>query len=185
MSFLENFGTGIISGVVATALLALVAVFFKKVVIPHIQNILYPGPNVSGSWNIYYSSDENAASVGKAILVQRGTLITGNVENFTSRSGRPRTRTWSVTGKFRFGELIATYEDAASKGYNAGALIVKLSADSNTMNGNVMYLHVDNGEIQFFPFIFKRHAVAAHHQREPIPAVKRSRLPRSAGRSAG
>jgi len=147
---------GIVSGILATVIVGICTIVFRKSVLPWISSKLYDGPQISGEWKTFHSFDPTATPVGTALLQQRGNKVEGRVISFKSRTGKERKREWYLSGDFKAGQLLCTFEDVSVKGYVFGTGVFKLSSDGHELKGKIVYYHQDEGTINAYDFCFKR-----------------------------
>lgn len=135
MSYVE----GIITGVVASLVVALLTLMVKEWLIPRIRAILYQGPDINGKWFSYQSDPEADEPMGFAEVVQKGAVVSMKLTRTRSRSGKPVSRKFIYKGQFSEGQLTMLFEDERARGYITGAIVLRLSADTKALDGKTTY----------------------------------------------
>jgi ribosomal protein L14 len=135
MSYVE----GIMTGVAASLVVALLSLTVKEWLIPRVRAILYRGPDINGEWTSYQSDPNADEPMGFAEIVQKGTVASMKLTRTKSRSGKPVSRNFIYKGQFSEGQLTMLFEDERAKGYITGAIVLRLSTNTKALDGKTTY----------------------------------------------
>ena len=129
---MTEFLMGILSSVVATALIAIIVKWgwptFK-------DRCLYNGVRVSGRWDITEIRNGRNVKVGRIELEQRGRVITGSSTRTKTRDGKNSVRKFLYHGSINGHQVTLIFEDENGVGFDTGTYVFTVQNDSKTMVG--------------------------------------------------
>lgn len=153
-TFQEVILTGFVVGVASSVTAALVVWLFGRYGMPRLRAAAGRGEgDISGKW--LTRDDEQGAPVGTALITQNGRRVRLRVTRHTSRHGKPIDRSFTYTGTFRSGQLVARFEDDRAA-YLTGAIVLSRSADPDRLHGLATYRDDDEGAVVARPFRLTR-----------------------------
>lgn len=128
--------TNFIAGVGSSIAAAFLIYVFVRHLWPAFRNkALYQGVRVDGSWEIVEQRSENPVRVGKIVLEQTGSDVSGHSERLMTRDGQSSNRQFSYKGSIQGRQLTLLFEDKKGVGFDTGAYVFVVHNDGNTMVG--------------------------------------------------
>ena len=129
---MTSFIVGVGSSIAAVALIYV----FTKHLWPAFRNkAVYQGVRVDGSWEIVEKRSEDSVRVGKIVLKQTGSDVSGRSERLMTRDGQSSNRQFSYKGSIQGRQLTLLFEDKRGVGFDTGAYVFVVQNDGNTMIG--------------------------------------------------
>lgn len=129
---MTNFIAGVISSIVA----AFIIYVFIRHLWPAFRNkALYQGVRIEGVWEIVEQRSANPVRVGKIVLEQTGSDVSGHAERLLTRDGQSSSRQFSYKGSIQGRQLTLLFEDKKGVGFDTGAYVFVVHSDGNTMVG--------------------------------------------------
>jgi hypothetical protein len=128
---MENFSWGVLSGLVASGLIAI-----TRHLIPILKDrYLYNGIRVGGKWKVSETRNEEQITSGSLTLEQKGNIVTGTSTRTVTRNGEQSQRTFHYKGTVSGHQMTLIFEDANGKGFDTGAYVFTVQNDCNKMIG--------------------------------------------------
>jgi hypothetical protein len=129
---MTEFLMGILSSVVATALIAIIVKggwpTFK-------DRCLYNGVRVTGSWDISEERNDKNRKVGRIELKQQGRVIKGSSTRTKTRHGKKSERKFQYHGSINGHQVTLLFEDEKGVGFDTGTYVFAVQNDGKTMVG--------------------------------------------------
>lgn len=158
MPVTESIVIGVISGVLASTVVFLLALLFNRVIVPWYQNIIYSGINVSGTWNSESKLPDSKKLLTSLELKQSANNILGSATASIKHSEEQidPVRILSVTGKIndRFVQLTITPVDAKRLG--AVSVLSEVVGHGNRMKGWSIWYSDHNADLNATSHIWER-----------------------------
>lgn len=116
-----NVVTGVISGLVSSFIVLFIALWWKRIFIPWLEDRLYKGTHIDGVWQttMFVDSQELHEQV---TLSQHGHAITGTINYPKDTMGR--SHTYRVHGQFRDRTLTLIQEEVGHSHQDLGAIVL-------------------------------------------------------------
>lgn len=144
--------TGFLVGVGSSLSAAAVLWLLSRFGLPVLRNALGRGEgDISGKW--LTRDAESSSPVGTAKITQNGRRVKLKVIRHTSRQGKAISRSFTYSGTFRSGQLVAQFEDDRA-GFLAGAVVLDWTTNPDRLNGLAVYR--DQGAVVAKPFMLAR-----------------------------
>lgn len=153
---MSTFAEGVMAGLIAAVLFAVVSSAFSQVLLPYIRQQLSDTPDVSGSWSLYYSHSEVDQPAGQVRIHQRFSRIRAKAYTVVSRHGARERMEYSVVGTFSSGVLAFVYHNVGLKGYVSGVGILRLSHNGRALIGKVAYIGNSTQAVDAYEFALRR-----------------------------
>jgi hypothetical protein len=161
---MSDFGASIVGGVVAglltSVLIFIGAVLLRKCALPWLEECIYRGIRVDGSWSIVDQRGKN----GESLYSQNETLEIEQVANRLSgrvilvpKEGESlKTRTLKVEGHVqdRFVMIRCSPSGRGDLGYQV--FLGEISGDGTLLNGQASYYDIEDGGVQAVKCVYKR-----------------------------
>ena len=117
----ETILTGLISGVLCSLLLLIIAIYWKKIILPWIEDRAYKGTRIDGMW--YTRMEINGRVTKETVeLKQYGNKITGKITYPEDREGV--SHTYDVDGEFRDRTLCLIQKETGHGYQDMGAIVL-------------------------------------------------------------
>ena len=180
---IEAIGLGVVSGVLSSALILLLAVLIRRVLIPWFRSLIYSGVDVSGEWHCI---DPLMAQEITVHLNQDADSVSGTA-TFTWNHDDPdescldefeTVRTFHVSGKIRdrFLQLMLTHVDRKRIGVNS--YLLEVCGDGRRMRGLFTFYSIRAHFLDSISHTLYRDRSTALRHAEPRRKLKRARLRR-------
>jgi len=158
MSASDSIIFGIVSGILASAILFLMTEFFRNIAIPWYRRIIYNGIDISGKWFSKKTNPSGNVEDSTMIIKQQADMITCtiNIAKKSSGDSHAEIKTYEISGTLRdrFLEISGRNSDSQSIGVHSELL--EVFGDGKTMQGYNMWYSVTNKTIQSSDVIWKR-----------------------------
>ena len=117
----EHIIGGLLGGVLASIIVLVFALWWQRMFIPWIENRLYKGPRIDGTWQSIIIRDEGEFNE-QAELQQFGYRIKGTQVYPKDRFGR--SHTYSMEGEFRDRTLALVFHETGLSEVDSGAYVL-------------------------------------------------------------
>ncbi|MEA1080263.1 hypothetical protein [Marinobacter qingdaonensis] len=175
---IEAIGIGVVSGVLSSVLILLLATLIRRVFIPWFRSLIYSGVDVSGEWHCI---DPFMAQEITINLNQDADSVSGTA-TFTWNRDYPdesilddfeAVRTFNVSGKIRdrFLQVMLTHVDRKRIGVNS--YLLEVCGDGRTMKGLFTFYSVRSHELDYIYHTLYRDRKTAVRIAEPMREQKR------------
>jgi hypothetical protein len=144
--FVNEFYNSILANILSGIALILLPFFIKSFAIPWFRHITYRETKVSGKWDSYYSHSMPGKKIGKLVIKQKATKLSGIATVYKNREGQDSDRKFSFTGSYGSGRLVAFYEDKKTPGLALGTVYLTLDNNGKKMTGYTHYYNEDKKE---------------------------------------
>jgi len=128
-----------------TAILSGVGVLlWQRVIKPFILGVVQKSPSISGTWVGYVTDGPGTEEFqSRLVISQLGNRITA----VAHRRTKNRERVFDYQGTISSGQVILTWKERKSNGFNVGAMALFLSSDLQQLRGVSTYHHHDSGRM--------------------------------------
>ena len=127
---------------------------FTAFLIPVVGGWLNKAPNIAGNWN--YADSENGDVVGTAKIKQTGNRIKITATRTKARDGEADNREFTYRGVVKGRDIVLKYEQKDTGGFVGGALVLRLDASLNNMNGITAYFSDSAGSVITHNIFYKK-----------------------------
>ena len=147
----DNIISGLISGLLVTALVFFCRSFWIKTIRPLFEECVYKDAKIEGQWFSLYPTTIDYSQ--EVITIQRtGHAITGSI---TTTNGRDRGKDFKIHGSFRNLILAVIYESDDRKRTDRGTISLKLKHNGQKLEGHVSHYadrtdDIDTSEVIWF-----------------------------------
>lgn len=127
---------GVVSGVMASALLLLLGLLYQRVLLPWYEDRVYHGIMVGGTWRVEHMSNSNRRDITIELVQRANRLIGASIHVATGDNvAGDRVRRYSLEGEIRdrFVYLRGVHSDPARIGANS--FLFEVIGDGQTMQG--------------------------------------------------
>ena len=150
MDLNESIFVGVVSGVLASALILFISAFARKVMIPWYRQIIYRGVDISGEWaskNQYHSG--NVEDVLMTIK-QKADLVEGIMNIAKAKKGEKdlEMKTYEFQGKIRDRFLQIQGHNSDKKAIGFHSELLEIVGGGNLMRGCATWYSVTNEAVQ-------------------------------------
>jgi len=139
---METVVLGVVSGLVATAIVFVVQVGYAKVLKPWIEEILYRDLKIEGRWLATYPQAEGSTEVIE--LIRQGHTITGLV---TVTGGPDKGQVYALSGTFKNLILTASFSGKDEARLDRGCFTLQTKNNGQHLVGYSTYYQDDENEI--------------------------------------
>jgi hypothetical protein len=150
------FTKGVITGVLATAIVTIVSACTTRIVIPYVRQRLGKNPNISGRWSLFYSHSEESPPVGEVHITQHFNRIKARAHTTISRHGKKQHMNYTISGLFSSGRATFIYDNIDLQGYVTGAGVLKLSHNGKMFIGLVTYISHSSQKVETHEYALRR-----------------------------
>lgn len=176
---IEGIGIGVVSGVLSSVLILLLATLIRRVLIPWFRSLIYSGVDVSGEWHCI---DPFMAQEITINLNQEADAISGTA-TFTWNRDNPdesilddfeAVRTFNVSGRIRdrFLQVMLTHVNRKRIGVNS--YLLEVCGDGRTMKGLFTFYSVRSHILDNINHTLYRDRKTAVRHAEPLREQKRN-----------
>lgn len=156
--------SGIISSILATAIVGFVVLIWRGIIMPRLREMLYSGLDVSGTW--YGQGDRTeskkyAKYEASINLDQSADAITGElvVKNITSENEASYSH-YQVEGFIRNDNVVLNYFRKTKKETGVGAIVLKVISAGKGMKGNIVFIDSWNQKVKtLVDAVFERNKI--------------------------
>lgn len=138
--FQEAVLTGIIGGVIATAIVFFIQVVWLRIGRPFIEELLYSGLDVNGEWVVDAHFADGDRRKRNLHLRQKAHRITGTL---VATSGTDEGAAYELSGEFKNLILTLTYVNTEKGARDRGTLTLMSKADGRRLVGKSAYYSTD------------------------------------------
>jgi hypothetical protein len=138
---MDELFTMIISALVG----GIVWLIFTVFLIPVIGGWINKAPSISGNWN--YSDIKDGDVVGTAKISQTGNRVKVSATRTKDRDGGACNREFIYRGAVKGRDVVLNYEQKNAGGFVGGAMVLRLNASLNCMDGITAYFSDSAGEV--------------------------------------
>lgn len=133
---MEAYVVGVISGLVATALVFFVRHIYKLAIVPWIEDRVYKDARIEGRWHITYPDLPDVEE--QATLERTAHRVKGQINCI---KGPDAGKIYQVEGTFRNLLLTLTYTAADLSAMDRGAFVMQLNGNGSVFVGRSSYYH--------------------------------------------
>lgn len=131
---------GVIGGVIASVIVGFALTIFKGILIPWIEDRLYTGIDLEGSWEGLTLSQGGIPLHNNFTIEQKGSAISGDyVVNFVQEE-KNQALSFDLRGFVKAGYLQLYFSSKSTRRVHLGAMILKISDGGNKLEGGYMYV---------------------------------------------
>ncbi len=130
---------GVVSGVITSAILWCIVIFFKKVITPWYEQRIYKGVNISGAWSSVKQNDHWKLEIFLN-LKQKAYLVTGSLQAKTTFPGIEYTNYYKVSGKIFDNHLLITYSAQPVNRTGVGSFLLRVAHGGTELRGSAAYI---------------------------------------------
>lgn len=128
-------GISVIAGLISAALCFLFVVYYRRVILPWMENLAYKGAKIEGAWhatvNYDYGTSEELWDIKRT-----GHAIVGVV---TVISGADKGSAWDVFGEIQNDLITITYVDRNKANIDRGCLTLSITDYGKKLKGKQSY----------------------------------------------
>ena len=139
---METIVLGILSGLVASAIVFLIQIGYMKVLRPWIEDILYRDLRLEGRWLVTYPEAEDISEAVE--LARSGHSVTGTI---TVTAGPDKGRVYSLSGTFKNLILTASFSGRDEARLDRGCFTLQVKHNGQHLVGFSTYYQDDENEI--------------------------------------
>lgn len=139
---METLLPGVISGLLATAIVFVIQVVYVKVLRPWVEEFLYRDLKVEGRWLVTYPENEEFAEAVE--LSRNGHDVSGTV---TVTGGPDKGRVYLLNGTFKNLILTASFAGKDETRLDRGCFTLQVKNNGQHMQGFSNYYQDDENEI--------------------------------------
>ena len=140
MNNIESLVIGVISGVIAAAVIYLLVVLFNKVVLPWYNQLVYRGVEIQGKWEESLEFDYGNTQLATIELSQKAHVIMGSVTVVKSTTGEiVRTEIMSLNGNVNERFFNGTIVPVDKKRVGISTVLLEIIGDGSRMGGSVSW----------------------------------------------
>ena len=140
---------GIIGGLITSIIILLISVLWKKVFVPWLDNRLYKGTRIDGTWQTTMVIDGDTVHES-ATIKQYGNKVTGTIEYPMDTQGK--SHTYKVEGKFQDGILILLQEEIGVRRQDLGGIVLDFKPGGANPIMEGLGVWSDEGKIVAIPY---------------------------------
>lgn len=131
---------GVVSSLVAAAILLLLQIVFRDYVLPKWAARRQGTPSIAGVWDGFELDSEHPdQKVSRLEIQQTGTRIKAKV--IRQKQGDARERIFTYEGKFLSGQLLLFFEEPKGAGFIVGTMVLVLESNLDELQGKSTYYH--------------------------------------------
>lgn len=134
---MEELGVGIISGLIASALVVFFHKIYMRIIRPWYEERVYKDTEIEGRWRIVYDGVEDQTEE-VAVIERIAHRIEGMI---TVVKGPDSGRTYVLSGEFKNSLLTANYSAADRLALDRGAFVLQLTNNGYGFRGQSSYYH--------------------------------------------
>lgn len=127
---------------------------FTAFLIPIFGGWINKAPNISGSWN--YSDVKDGDVVGTAKISQTGNRVKVSATRTKNRDGGADNREFIYRGTVKGRDVVLNYEQKGAGGFVGGAMVLRLNASLNCMDGTTAYFSDSAGVVIRHDIFYKK-----------------------------
>src|SRR5712692_8357813 len=147
-SLSESIITGVVSGILTTAVLFLLKKLFDGVVLPWYRNLVYRGVNISDQWKNEMEFPGGTHQTLIANIKQRAHAVEGDLTITKTRNGQLFvTKTLLLVGEIHDRLLLATIKPMSDKEIAAATLLLEVVGNGSRMRGATSWYDATGGRI--------------------------------------
>ncbi|MBY8908257.1 hypothetical protein K6L05_00470 [Salinicoccus roseus] len=161
MNFQNTLVLGIVSGIITSFLIWFLVNFFKNIVVPWFESIVYKGIDISGDWQSSVTLTPSHFRVNLDINIkQKGHRLNGDIHALyinTLNEKERRTRRLKFTGKITDNNIVITYNSATKTVVSLGVFLLKQHLGGEQLKGTMVSSdRVTNGILSYEDITWKR-----------------------------
>ncbi len=160
---MEQLGVGVISGIIAgfvtSIVLFLITCVWRYHFIPWIEDRIYQGIRVDGSWSIMDCDDEGESLYSQQEtleLEQRASRLSGRLILVPKEREKMKARTLKVEGIIRDRFVIIKCIPATRRDLGYQAFLGEVSGDGTRLRGQASYYHIQDADVQSIAATYAR-----------------------------
>lgn len=160
---MEQLGVGVISGIIAgfitSIFLFLITYIWRCHFIPWIEDKIYQGIRVNGSWLIVDSDNEGASLYSQQEMLeleQTASRLSGRLILVPKAGEKTKARTLKVEGIIRDRFVIISCIPATRRDLGYQAFLGEVSGDGTQLQGQASYYHIEEADVQSVAAVYAR-----------------------------
>lgn len=136
MNILSSIVVGVVSGVLASALIFLAVQLFQRAIIPWYRQLVYRGIDVTGTWENRLEFGKDRIQTATIVLTQRAERVNGTVTLMKVIDNRTRpAETLELDAELSNRFLVGTMSPTDSKRLVAVTVLLEVVGDGRRMKG--------------------------------------------------
>lgn len=153
----ESIATGVVGGVLTTALLFIISRFLETVVFPWYRTLVYRGVDISGKWKNELAFNEGRTQTLLADIYQKAHAITGTLTIVKSKNGKTLdTKKLRLSGELKDRLLLCTLHPTSNTEVAAVNLLLEIVGDGSTMSGFTAWYDAGAGGVHGRQVVWSR-----------------------------
>ena len=153
MSIPANIFIGLVSGLLASAIVLVIALYWQKVIIPWFENRVYKGTRIAGTWQTTMIID-GEEYYEQAIIKQRAHRIWGTISYPKDTAGR--SHIYTVQGEFLDRTLTLVMREVGESHQDLGAIVLDFKPGGSEPLMEGLGVWPVEGEIHAVPYRWKQ-----------------------------
>lgn len=155
MGVTETVFWGAIAGIITTITLALISIFFKKIIIPWYQDVIYKGVDLNGNWILQENYENGITYTCQLNLVQNAHKIYGHASMMVINSSHDYNQLFDIEGETWEGYITLNMRSKNNKTLSFAAGLLRIENRGASLSGSWSYRGYD-GEIKQETILFRR-----------------------------
>lgn len=143
MGPIETVFWGAVAGIITTIMLTLTSEFFRKIIIPWYQNVIYKGVDLRGSWIFKKTYDNGVTYTCHLNLFQKAHKIRGNASISIINSNHDYNQIFDIEGETWEGFLNLNMRSKDNKTLSFVAGLLKIENRGASLSGSWSYRGYD------------------------------------------
>jgi len=149
---LTTLAAGVVSGLVATAIIFLLRSWWVRIIFPWYENALYQGPVIEGPWTTEIHFADGTANTHRIELKRTGYRVLGKA---FCTEGQLEGQTYELSGSFNNLLLTAEYRATNTRRMERGAFTLMLVKDGSCFQGHLTYSDDRTNSVLSVPCIWE------------------------------
>jgi len=137
MSSAETVVLGVVSGILTSAAIYLLALIVNRILLPWYRNFVYRDVEIQGSWKEEFDFGNGNTQFTTAELVQKAHTISGRITVVQATDGETtKTETMALIGTVKDRLFSATLTPVSKRRVGIATVLLEVIGDGSRMRGN-------------------------------------------------